>query len=109
MTLRSSSTTSVIAPSCSPRKRSPMSDVTQPTVFEVPTTDVAIIIADFDQATLPVPAEERELAGVGMGKPYVTAVDLASRRLWDDGYEQVEQVSVFSHNRVVVLFVKRED
>ena len=86
-----------------------MTDVTtQPTVFEVPTTDVAIIVADFDQATLPVPAEERELAGVGMGKPYVTAVDLAARRLWNEGYEQVEQVSVFSHNRVVVLFVKRE-
>ena len=83
-----------------------MSD--QPTVFEVPTTDVAIIIADFDQATLPVPAEVRELAGVGMGKPYATAVDIASRRLWDEGYEQVESVSVFSHNRVVVLFVKRE-
>jgi len=81
---------------------------TQPIVCEVPTSDVAIIVANFDQATLPVPAEERELAGVGMGKPYCTAVDLAARRLWNDGYEQVEQVSVFSHNRVVVLFVKRE-
>lgn len=81
---------------------------TQPIVCEVPTSDVAIIVADFDQATLSVPAEERELAGVGMGKAYVTAVDLAARRLWDAGYEQVEQVSVFSHNRVVALFVKRE-
>jgi hypothetical protein len=83
--------------------------VTTPTVFEVPTTDVAIIVADFDQATKPLPAEQRELGDVGAGRAYVTAVDLAARRLWDAGYEQVEQVSVFSHNRVVVLFVKRED
>jgi len=82
--------------------------VTQPTVFEVPCTDVAIIVADFDQATKPLPAEERELAGVGLARPYVTAVDLEAHRLWDEGYEQVESVSVFSHNRVVVLFVKRE-
>lgn len=77
-----------------------MSD--SPVIYHVPGTDFAVIVATWDQAQTPVPAEPVNIPGVGPGVAYRTALDAAIGQVRRDGYEKVKQL-VFSNDRDVVV------
>jgi NADPH-dependent glutamate synthase beta subunit-like oxidoreductase len=79
------------------------------TVFEVPTTDIAVIVSTLDDATTPMDLPARELPGVGLARPYMTALDLEKRRLFERGYSVVDTTIVADRDTVVTVLVQGTD
>lgn len=78
----------------------------QPVVMEIPGTDYAVVVATWDQATTPLPADKQHLPGLGEAVAYTTALDEAVFELRRQGYVKCKQ-TVWSPSRDVVTLARR--
>lgn len=79
------------------------------TTVEVDGSDIAVVVSNLDDAVTPMDLPARELPGVGLARPYMTALDLEKRRLFERGYTVVDTTIVADRDTVVTVLVQGTD